>query len=60
MRKKDSRYKELGLDSFTGSDDELFDIISKNPRILERPIIVYKNKAVIGRPPENILELFNK
>ena len=58
LRKNDSRYKELELDQFNGTDNEMFKIIIANPRILERPIIISDNRAVIGRPPENILELF--
>ena len=58
LRKNDSAYQELRLDKFNGSDDEFLEIINKNPRILERPIITCNNKAVIGRPPENILKLF--
>ena len=60
LRKNDIRYKELNLATFDGSDDDLFNIIIENPRILERPIIVSKTKAVIGRPPENIFKLFKK
>ena len=60
MRKNDSRYKELNLSEFSGSNDELLQIIHENPRILERPIIVYGDKAVIGRPPENIFKLLKK
>ena len=60
LRKNDSRYKELNLSEFNGSDDDLFNIIIENPRILERPIIVADATAVIGRPPENILKLFKK
>jgi len=60
LRKKDSKYKELNLDDFKGDNEELYEIINQNPRILERPIILCDDKAVIGRPPENILELFDK
>ena len=60
LRKNDKRYKELNIDSFNGSNDELFQIIIENPRILERPIITSNTQAVIGRPPENIFKLFNK
>ena len=58
IMKNDVRYKELNLEQFKGSDDKLFKIIIENPRILERPIIVSDEKAVIGRPPENIFKLF--
>ena len=58
LRKNDARYKELNLDQFNDSDDKLFKIIIENPRILERPIIVSNEQAVIGRPPENIFKLF--
>ena len=57
LRKNDKRYKELNLSEFNGSKDDLFEIIAKNPRIMERPIIITDTKAVIGRPPENILKL---
>ena len=57
LRTKDSKYKELNLDSFKGTDLELFKIINQNPRVLERPIIICNDNAVIGRPPENILKL---
>ena len=58
LRKNDSKYKELNLNVFNKSEDELIQIVIENPRILERPIIVSDGKAVIGRPPENILNLF--
>ena len=41
------------------SASEWIKILSKNPILIERPIIVKGNKAVIGRPPENINQLFN-
>ena len=36
-------------------DDELIDFLIKFPKLLERPIVIKNSKAVIGRPPENIL-----
>ena len=57
LRKNDIKYKELNLDEFNGTELELFEIIIQNPRILERPIIVSEEQDVIGRPPENILQL---
>lgn len=55
VRKGESVYKGLGTDEF--SIEEWADIIENNPILLERPILVVGNKAVIGRPPENILQL---
>ncbi len=56
LRKRDKAYKELGL---TGdeSNDELIGLMAKHPTLLQRPIGVKGGKAVIGRPPENLLEL---
>jgi len=38
-------------------DQEIIKAMTKYPKIIERPIIVKGKKAVIGRPPENIMEL---
>ena len=40
------------------SDDEWLKILSETPILIERPIVVHANKAVIGRPPENIHNIF--
>ncbi len=56
LRTKEKEYKSLNID-FNNAEEVIAAII-KTPKILERPIIVMGNKAVIGRPPENVLELF--
>jgi len=55
VRKNEEIYKKLNLKD---SDQELLiKKISKNPILLERPIVVKGKKAIIGRPPENVMKL---
>jgi arsenate reductase len=52
--------EKLYLDNFAGrtfSDEEWLKIMVENPVLIERPIVVNGDKAVIGRPPENILTI---
>jgi len=39
------------------SDDELLALLSENPILIERPIVVAGKKAAIGRPPETVLAI---
>lgn len=55
VRKKEAAYKELGLQG--QSNKALINAIAKHPVLMERPIVVNGNKAAIGRPPENVLEI---
>jgi arsenate reductase (glutaredoxin) len=57
MRTGEAAYRELQLDGATR--DELLDAVSSNPILLERPIVVRGDMAVIGRPPERVLELLS-
>ena len=57
IRSKEDKFKELNLKSFSGSNHELFQIMSENPKLIERPIVVCENRAIIGRPPENVNKL---
>ena len=57
MRKNESIYKEHNLSDPLITDDELIDMIIRFPILMERPIVVNQDRAVIGRPPENILKI---
>src|SRR6056297_946276 len=56
LRKGEKIYKEK-FKSMNFSDEEWLQVMIENPKLIERPIVVKGNKAVIGRPPENVLEL---
>ena len=57
MRTKEARYKELGLKGQILNKKEMCHILAENPKLIERPIVVSGDKAVLGRPPENVLIL---
>ena len=56
IRKKEKLFQEK-FSGKTISNDEWIKILCKNPILIERPIVIKGNKAVIGRPTENILKL---
>jgi arsenate reductase len=56
MRTGEPSYAELGL-GVDSSRDALLDAITTHPILLERPIFVVEGRAVIGRPPERVLEI---
>ncbi len=58
MRPKETIFGELNLSDPGLSDDHLIDAMVEHPILIERPIVVFDEKAVIGRPPENIEALF--
>ena len=57
LRKSEQDYKDNDLKRDSLSDDDLIDYLIKYPRLIERPIVINGNKAVLGRPPENVLSL---
>lgn len=55
MRTKEDIYKELGL-SDVEEEAKLIDAMVEHPKLIERPIIIQGNRAVIGRPVERVVE----
>ena len=41
------------------SEPQIFELAAKYPKVIERPIVSNGNKAVLGRPPENVLAILN-
>ena len=54
IRKRESAYKELNLIAHLDDDVALFRFMSENPKLIERPIVVKGDKAVLGRPSEKV------
>lgn len=57
LRKGEQDYKDNNLKETSLSDDVLIDAMVAHPKLIERPIAIVADKAVIGRPPENVLDL---
>ncbi|NIM63378.1 MAG: arsenate reductase (glutaredoxin) [Acidobacteria bacterium] len=56
LRRRDRAFEELGL-SGREPEEELISRMAQHPTLLQRPIGVSGDRAVIGRPPENLLDL---
>ena len=59
VRKNEADFKENNVKDIIENDAELINEMVKFPKIIERPIVVSGSRAVIGRPPESVLELLN-
>jgi len=57
VRKNESDFKDRNLVNHLEDDDKMIEAMAAYPKIIERPIVVLKDKAVIGRPPNNVLKL---
>ncbi|QGW65432.1 arsenate reductase (glutaredoxin) [Lysobacter soli] len=59
LRTGEDEYRALGLADESLSESLLIDAMSAHPRLIERPIFVHDGRAIIGRPPERVLELLD-
>ena len=57
LRSGEDEYRQLNLADQALTEDALIEAMVAHPRLIERPILITADRAVIGRPPENILEL---
>ena len=58
VRKNESVWKEKFKDRKL-TDKEIVHAMIENPKIIERPIVINGNKAILGRPPENVLKIID-
>ncbi|MFK0090066.1 arsenate reductase (glutaredoxin) [Pseudomonas sp. NPDC090755] len=57
LRSGEDEYKDLNLADPSLSEAQLIDAMVKHPKLIERPILIAGDKAVVGRPPEKVLEI---
>jgi len=57
LRTGETDYKALQLDDASVSETALIKAMCQHPILIERPIVIYNNRARIGRPPEQVLEI---
>ena len=57
MRTGEALFKELGLSKAT-ADDDLIAAMAAHPALIERPLVLHRGRAALGRPPEAVLGLF--
>ena len=58
VRRGEEAYKSAGLGK-DSSEAELIAAMAEHPKLIERPIVVSGDRAVLGRPPENVLDLID-
>ncbi len=58
LRKNEKVYKDLKIKEKNYSEEQILDLLIKHPDLVQRPIVEKGEKAILARPPENILKLF--
>lgn len=59
LRTSEPIYRELGLGKRDFSDDEIVSLMVKHPDLIQRPIVERGDRAVLGRPTENVKALLH-
>ena len=60
LRTGEGEYAQLGLDDFSLDDDAIIAAMHAHPKLIERPVLLRDDgRAVVGRPPERVLELLD-
>lgn len=59
LRRREPLFEELGLDSGERDDEELIRLMVEHPQLLQRPVVVRGERAVLARPVERVLELLD-
>ncbi len=57
LRAREPAYRELGLSNRHLTDDILLDAMARHPELVQRPIVVRGERAVLARPPERVSEI---
>ena len=57
LRKGEAEYKEAGLANKELTDKQIIHAMVSYPKLIERPIVIKDGKAMIGRPPESVLDI---
>ena len=57
VRTSENDFIENGLSEKISDNEAMFRLMAKFPKVIERPIVVSDDRAIIGRPPENVLKI---